>query len=314
MNALLLHFCLCIVAGFLQRRQQAVVDYLLAENGVLREQLGAKRLQFTDVQLRRLAVKAEALGCAALQGIATVVTPDMLLRWYRKLVAAKYTAEARPGRPRTRAAIAELVVKMAKENPSWGYTRLRGALFNLGYEVGRNTIQRILVDAGLEPAPDRGKKTSWNTFLKAHSGAIAAMDFFSVEVVTPVGLVRYLVPFVIELESRRVHIAGITREASGSWMKQVARNLTDPVSGFLQDCRYLIHDRDRLFTEAFAANRADCRTDGRSPSDRDPSYDPGAHPPHSRQDEPFGPRGFSDPQQARLRVLRGRGLGAETEG
>ena len=273
MNAILLHFCLCIVAGFIQRQQQAVIDYLLAENRVLREELGARRLRLSDEQRRRLAVKARALGRAALQGIAGIVTPETLLGWYRGLIAKKYdgSARRRPGRPRTRTVIAELVLKMAAENPSWGYTRLRGALFNLGYEVGRNTIQRLLVEAGLEPAPERGKTTSWKAFLKAHSGAFAAMDFFSVEVVTPVGLVRYLVLFVIELESRSVHIAGITRRASARWMEQVARNLTDSVSGVLRDCRYLIHDRDPLFTRSFneilrAAGVKTVRLPARSPN------------------------------------------------
>jgi putative transposase len=254
MSGIFFRFCVCVVAGFMQRRQQAVIDYLVAENRVLREQLGARRLIFTDEQRRRMAVKAKALGRAALHELATLVTPDTLLRWYRRLVAQKYDGSGRrgPGRPRSRDELAELVRTMAKDNPGWGYTRIRGALFNLGHEVSRNTIQRILVEAGLEPSPERGKKTSWRTFLRAHWDAIAAMDFFSVEVVTPVGLVRYVVLFVIELKSRRVHIAGIAAEASGLWMEQIARNLTDAVSGFLRDCRYLIHDRDPLFTRGFA--------------------------------------------------------------
>jgi hypothetical protein len=117
--------------------------------------------------------------------VATVVTPDTLLRWYRELVAKKYdgSQEHAKGRPVTKADIAQLVLRMAKENPTWGYTRLRGALDHLGHEVGRGTIQRILSDAGLEPAPERGKRGSWAAFLKAHAGQIAAMDFFSVEVV-----------------------------------------------------------------------------------------------------------------------------------
>ena len=122
----------------------------------------------------------------------------------------------------------------------------------LGHDVGRNTIKRILVDAGLEPAPERGKRTSWKTFLKAHSGAIAATDFFTVEVVTSTGLVRYFVLFVIDLKSRRVHIAGIAHQVYGKWTEQVARSLTDPSDGFLHSARYLIHDRDPLFTCRFA--------------------------------------------------------------
>jgi transposase InsO family protein len=141
---------------------------------------------------------------------------------------------------------------MASENPTWGYARIRGALWNLGHDLGRNTIRRILADVGLEPAPERGKRTRWATFLKAHWGAIAATDFFTVEVVTNVGLVRYFVLFVIDLKTRRVHIAGIAHQMYGKWMEQVARSLTDPLDGFLRGTRYLIHDRDPLFTARFA--------------------------------------------------------------
>jgi putative transposase len=140
---------------------------------------------------------------------------------------------------------------MARQNSTWGYTRIRGALYDLGHDIGRNTIKRILLGTGLDPAPLRGKAMSWETFLKAHWGAIAATDFFSVEVLTRVGLVRYFVLFVIDLKTRRVEIAGIIRQPDGEWMKQIARNLTDVDSGFLNGARYLIHDRDPLFTEGF---------------------------------------------------------------
>jgi hypothetical protein len=257
MNGILLQFVVTILAGWVQRRQQHLIDYLLEENRVLHEQLGKKRLRLTNEQRRRLAVKAKALGRSALLGFACIVTPDTLLRWYRNLVAKKYDGSmARgPGRPATKIDIANLVVQMATANPGWGYTRLRGALWNLGHDLGRNTIKRILADAGLEPAPERGKRTTWKTFLKAHWGAIAAMDFFTVEVLTWRGLVRYFVLFTIDLKTRRVHIAGIVHEAYGQWMEQVARNLTDPVEGFLRDKRYLIHDRDPLFTRRFCLNK-----------------------------------------------------------
>ena len=181
------------------------------------------------------------------------MTPDTLLRWYRTLIAKKYDGSAtrKPGRPKTSAEIEQLIVRMARSNPTWGYTRIRGALFNLGHEIGRNTIRRILVDNGFDPAPLRNKGMSWETFLMAHWGAIAATDFFSVEVLTRTGLVRYFVLFVIDLQTRRVDIAGIVEQPDGQWMHQIARNLTDLNDGSLNGCRYLIHDRDPLFTEAF---------------------------------------------------------------
>ena len=144
-----------------------------------------------------------------------------------------------------------MVIQFATENPRWGYPRIRGALRNLGHEVGRNTIKRILAEHGVEPAPMRGKTMPWKTFLKAHFGVIAATDFFTVEVLTFGGLVRYVVWFVIDLESRRVHIAGLSSHSYDAWIQQVARNLTDSVDGFLRGKRYLIHDRDPLFTDVF---------------------------------------------------------------
>jgi transposase InsO family protein len=253
MGSLQLEFLMLIFAGWVNRCQQDVIEYLQEENRVLREQLGGRRLLFTDRQRRRLAAKARAIGRKGLFGISTLVTPDTLIRWYRRLIAKKYDGSQyrKAGRPRISASIEELVVQMARQNSTWGYTRIRGALYNLGHEVGRNTIKRILLEHGLDPAPLRGKVMSWETFLKAQWGAIAATDFFSVEVLTRVGLVRYFVLFVIDLQTRRVEIAGIVQQPDGAWMKQIARNLTDPDSGFLNGTRYLIHDRDPLFTEAF---------------------------------------------------------------
>ena len=181
------------------------------------------------------------------------MTPDTILRWYRELIARKYDGVVRrgAGRPGTAPSIQELIVRLATENPSWGYTRILGALQSLGHEVGRNTIKRILREHGLEPAPSRGKRMAWGTFLKAHLGEIAAADLFTVEVLTLTGLVRYVVLFVIDIKTRRVQIAGIVREPYGAWMKQIARSLTDHVDGFLVGMRYLIHDRDPLFTAEF---------------------------------------------------------------
>src|SRR5262245_58845431 len=138
---------------------------------------------------------------------------------------------------------------MASDNPRWGYTRIRGALSKLGFIVGRNTIKRILAENGIDPAGRR--PMSWKTFLKAHWGAIAATDFFTIEAVTWRGLVRYFVLFVIDLETRGIEIAGIASSPNGAWMSQIARNWTDCEDGFLLQCRYLIHDRDPLFTKAF---------------------------------------------------------------
>ncbi len=249
-----LKFLLLIWAGWVNRAQQNAIDYLKEENRILREQVGNKRLRLTNAQRRRLAQKAKIVGRAALKALACIVTPDTLLRWHRELIAKKYdgSEQRRPGRPRSSEQIQALVVRMAKDNPIWGYTRIRGALRNLGHRLGRNTIKRILKDHGIEPAPERGRGLPWDTFLKAHWGAIAAADFFSLEIITKAGLVRYFVLFVIDLKARRVEVAGIIQQPYGEWMQQVARNLTDVIDGFLKKTKYLIHDRDPLYMQAFA--------------------------------------------------------------
>jgi len=253
MPSLPLQFLLLTISGSMTRDHQRVTEYLLAENAVLREQLRGRRILYTDGQRRRLATAAKNLGRKALKQLDTLVTPDTLMRWYRRLVAKKYDGTTGRGtiHPRRTPDIVELVLRMAKENATWGYTRIRGALFNLGYEIGRNTIKRILLEAGIEPAPERSKRTSWSAFLRAHWGAIAAMDSFTVEAVTWAGLVRYHVLFVIDLATRRVKIVGITDQPHEAWMKQMARNLTDAVDGFLLKHRYVIMDRDPLFCHSF---------------------------------------------------------------
>jgi transposase InsO family protein len=248
-----LAFCLLLVSGWVNRHQQAVIDYLLEENRVLRAAHGPRRLRLTDDQRRRLAVKGKFLGRRRLADIAGIVTPNTILRWYRRLVAKKYDGSKtrRPGRPSTKPDIAALVVRMATENPTWGYTRIRGGLKRLDHDVARNTIKAILKDHGIAPAPARGTNTPWKTFLAAHWDGLAAADFFTVEVLTMGGLVRYVVFFVMKLKTRAVEIAGITRQPDEAWMTQVARNLTDARDGFLRGVQYLILDRDPLYTAAF---------------------------------------------------------------
>ncbi len=143
---------------------------------------------------------------------------------------------------------------MALENPNWGYTKIRDALrTGLKIEIGRTTVADILAEEGIEPAPEREKKRTWKQFLKMHWDTLYACDFFSVEALSPFGTVRYMVFFVIAIKSRAVEIAGIRVDPDEAWMKQLARNLVDPVDGFLRGAKYLIHDRDPLFTEAFKA-------------------------------------------------------------
>lgn len=220
---------------------------------ILREIQGRERLRFNDEQRRRIAVKAKRLKYGKLKELASIVTPQTLLAWHRRLVAPKYDSSGvgRVGRPSTKQNIKELVIRLAKENGHWGYTSIMGGLLNLGHDVGRGTVVEILKAEGIEPSPGRKKGLSWEKFLKRYWDVIAATAFFTTEVWTTRGLVRYHVLFVIRLATRKVHIAGIVPEPNGNWMKQIARNLTALDEGFLAGYERLIHDQGTVFFKAF---------------------------------------------------------------
>jgi transposase InsO family protein len=245
-----LRLLLVTLAGWVNRHQQQVIDYLVEENRVLREQLKGRRVRLTDDQRRRLAAKGQPLGRRILRQVAAIVTPDTILRWHQRLIARKWTfAAKRPGRPGTMKEIASLIVRMATDNPAWGYSRIQGALKNLDHRVARSTVAKVLKHNGIPPAP--GRPSSWRTFLRAHWGEIAGADFFTTEVWTSRGLVTYYTPFVIDLRSRRVHVLGSTPNPDAAFMAQAARCLTDAVEGFLAGHRVLICDRDAKWTEGF---------------------------------------------------------------
>ena len=214
-----IRFLLAALAGWLNHQQQEVIAYLVEENRTLQAQLGGRRPRLTDEQRRRLAVRGQRLGRHVLRQVATIVTPDTILRWHRQLIARKWTyARGRPGRPGVLAEIRQLVIRMAEDNPTWSYTRIRGALKNVGHYVGRSTIVRILKTQGIPPMPER--PTSWQTFVRAHWSAIAGADFFTTEVWTWRGLVTYYTLFVIDLASRRVNIVGCTPHPDEAFMRQ----------------------------------------------------------------------------------------------
>src|SRR5437899_808702 len=147
----------------MSRHQQEVIAYLIEENRVLREQIGTGRLRFNDDQRRRLAAKAKKLGRKRLGQVATIAAPETLLTWHRKLIVQSHAGSPcrTPGRRPTRKEIAALAVRMAEENRFWGYRRIQGALANLGHDLAHNTIRNILKRHGIEPSPERARKTTW---------------------------------------------------------------------------------------------------------------------------------------------------------
>jgi putative transposase len=213
---------------------------------VLQRRTPRPRTTWTDraliAALTRLLPKPRRLGL--------LVTPATILRWHRQLVARRWTTTpARPGRPAIPAGLRALVLRLATENPTWGYRRLHGELAGLGYQIGASTIWKILHTAGIDPSPRRSGPT-WRQFLRAQAHAILACDLFHLDTIT---LHRLYAFFVIEHATRRVHILGVTAHPTGAWLTQQARNLLMDLDDAGRQFRFLIRDRDAKFTTAFDA-------------------------------------------------------------
>src|SRR5262245_22864601 len=228
-----------------RRRSEFAKDIELL---VLRHQLAVLRRQQPRPAVRPadrafLAALTRILPAARRRG--QVVSPQTL-RWHRELVRRRWTQSKQPpGRPPVERRVRELVLRLARENPRWGYPRIAGELLKLGLRVSPSTVRRLLLAAGLEPAPRR-TGPSWRELLRQQASSTLACDFFTVETLT---LRRYCVLFFIELGSRRVHLAGCTTNPTGSWVTQQARNLS--FGGVSERLRFLIHDRDSKFSTAF---------------------------------------------------------------
>ena len=203
-------------------------EYLVTENRILRNQVTG-RMRLTDGERKALADIGQKLGKKALEEVATIVKPDTILAWHRQLVTQKFDGSQQrkaPGRPPIGPALEALVVRIARENRSWGYDRIVGALANLGYTISGQTVGNVLKRHGVPPAPERKTTTTWKECIRMPTGMLVATDFFTAEVWTLGGLVTYDVLFFIHLGSRKVDVAGITPHPNEAWMMQAARHVT----------------------------------------------------------------------------------------
>jgi putative transposase len=247
MPAILQRFLLFLAAAT-DRELARMVEYLKAENRILRDKL-PKRINVTASERRTLLKYGKRLGTKIREVIA-IVSPRTFLRWQESERRPGKTRELPPGRPRTPEEIREVVLRLARDN-AWGYTRILGELKKLGVRnITRSTVQNILKAEGLDPGPKRGNG-SWDEFLKRHVQTLWACDFFSKKVWTAKGLVEVFVLFFIHVGSRRVYLGGLTTNPDGPWMKQQVQKVVMHFGDQPIKPTYLLRDHDTKFTKEF---------------------------------------------------------------
>jgi putative transposase len=237
-------FELIVLVGRGDRAKELEILVLRHELSILRRQVNRPRFETQD----RVLLAAFSRMLPRRSWSAFSVRPETLLHWHRRLVARRWIYQHRPpGRPPIGSEVRELVVRLARENPSWGYQRIVGELRKLGVSVSASSVRNILVKAGLPPAPRRHSQT-WRSFLRAHGESILACDFFTVDTVW---LQRLYVLVFLSVGSRRIEYLACTSNPNTAWMLQQARNLLMELVDHGRHVRFLIHDRDAKFPRAF---------------------------------------------------------------
>ena len=233
------------------------IDYLREQVRVLVEQQEKqnKRILLANSQRMRLAAKAKKLSRKMLEQCTVLFTPDTILGWFRKFIAERYDGSknrTKAGRPRITDEIVRLVIQFKEESPRWGYQKITDQIVYLGYQISKSTVKNILIENGYDPEPVLTIKTTWHEFIRSHWEVLVACDFFTIELLVGRKLIRCTLFFVMELCTRKVFFAPLRLQPDGEYMKQAARILTDCEEGFVRNKRYLIHDRDPLYTNEFS--------------------------------------------------------------
>ncbi|MDH6130210.1 integrase core domain-containing protein [Kitasatospora sp. GP82] len=249
-------FALLRLLPMSDREKDVEILALRHQISVLERQLSGQRVRFAASDRAFLAALLQGLPTQVLRRMRSLVRPDTVLHWHRDLVARRHAARSRPkrpGRPRTVRSIRALVLRLATENPGWGYRRLHGELLVLGVKVAASTVWEILKEAGIPPAPER-TSTTWANYLRSQADALLACGFF--ETVTLSGARLYVLA-VIGHANRRIRILGATAHPTASWVTQAAKNLVMDLEDAGSRARYTIRDRDGKFPELFDAVLAD---------------------------------------------------------
>lgn len=238
---------------------QAALDYQTEKLRIYEEkykaETGKERPELTDDERRRLAKRSRAMNQYLLSITENTWSPSTVMDWYRKLIAEKYDStgenQKKRGRKPVSTDLQELVLRLAEQNPHWGYKRIRDYAEYLGYEISFMTVKRILNKHGIYPADNDRPNSNWDLFFNTHQDVITACDFATYELVTPHGLQREHILFFENIATREVWLGGIAHDPDGNWMAQIGRNQCDMWSGRLLGQKYLIHDRDPLFCQRF---------------------------------------------------------------